>query len=71
MGRIRRNGIETKERTEVPTASRSKKRPVSPLKTMVETLDQNKALNPKAANGNAVAVPRLSGKFDAAREKRC
>lgn len=57
-----------KERTDVPMARRSKKRPVSPLKTKVEMLDQNNALNPKAANGNAVAVPRLSGKLDAAIE---
>lgn len=33
---------------------------------IVETLDQNKALNPKAAIGNAVAVPRWWGKLDAA-----
>jgi len=33
---------------------------------MVETVDQKNALNPKAAKGNAVAVPRWSGKLDAA-----
>lgn len=33
---------------------------------IVETVDQKKALRPKAAKGNAVAVPRWSGKFEAA-----
>ena len=37
------------------------------MKTIVEILDQNKALNTNAASGNAVAVPRFSGKLEAAR----
>jgi hypothetical protein len=32
----------------------------------VEMLDQKRALNPKAASGKAVAVPRWSGKLEAA-----
>jgi hypothetical protein len=50
----------------VPSASNRRNRPVSSLKAMVETVDQKNALNPKAARGNAVAVPRWSGKLDAA-----
>ena len=39
---------------------------MSSLKAKDDTVDQKKALNPKAARGNAVAVPRWSGKLDAA-----
>ena len=66
LGRIRRNGIEAKDRIEVPRARSRRKRPVSSLKMRVDRLDQNSALSPKAAIGKAVAVPRWSGKFDAA-----
>jgi hypothetical protein len=58
--------MEQKERTDVPIAKRRRNRPVSSLKTRVEMLDQKRALNPKAASGKAVAVPRWSGKFEAA-----
>lgn len=50
----------------MPSAKSRRKRPVSSLKAKVDTLDQNKALSPKAASGNAVAVPRWSGKLVAA-----
>lgn len=65
-GRIRRNGIEIRFRIQVPRANKRRKRPVSSLKRTLDIVDQKKALKPKAANGNAVAVPRCSGKFDAA-----
>lgn len=57
-GSIRRNGIDVRVRTKVPRASNKRKRPVSPLKKTEETDDQKKALRPRAARGNAVAVPR-------------
>lgn len=67
LARIRRKGIEQKDKTEVPSAKSKRKRPVSSLKRSVEMLDQNSALSPNAASGKAVAVPRWSGKLDAAR----
>ena len=63
---MRIRGIETNVNKDVPTASNKRKRPVSPLKKIDDKLDQNKALRPKAAIGKAVAVPRCSGKFEAA-----
>jgi hypothetical protein len=66
LARMRRNGIEQKDKIEVPSARSKRKRPVSSLKMRVEMLDQNSALRPKAANGKAVAVPRCSGKLHAA-----
>jgi hypothetical protein len=36
----------------------------------VEILDQNRALRPKAASGKAVAVPRCSGKLEAAESQQ-
>lgn len=66
-GKIRRNGMDTSARIEVPQARSRRKAPVSSLKTRVETLDQNNALSPKAAKGKAVAVPRWSGKLEAAK----
>lgn len=65
-GKIRSIGIETRFKIDVPRANNNKNRPVSSLKMSVETVDQKKALRPNAAKGNAVAVPRWSGKFDAA-----
>ena len=59
-------GIDTTVSSDVPTASVNRNRPVSPLKKADDILDQNKALSPNPAMGNAVAVPRWSGKFDAA-----
>lgn len=53
-------------KAKVPSASNRRNRPVSSLKAKDDTVDQKKALNPKAARGNAVAVPRWSGKLDAA-----
>jgi hypothetical protein len=64
MSRI--NGTERKFRREVPTASKRRKRPTSPWNRIVDVVDQKKALSPNAAKGNAVAVPRCSGKFVAA-----
>jgi hypothetical protein len=64
MSRI--NGTERKFRREVPTASKRRKRPTSPWNRIADVVDQKKALRPKAARGNAVAVPRCSGKFVAA-----
>lgn len=49
---------ETRTIIEVPSARRRRKRPVSSLKARLDTVDQKKALSPKAARGNAVAVPR-------------
>lgn len=51
---------------QVPIASKRRNRPVSSLKMIADMVDQKKALRPKAARGNAVAVPRCVGKFDAA-----
>ena len=65
-GSIRIRGIETNVNEDVPTASNKRNRPVSPLKKVDDRVDQNKALSPKAAIGKAVAVPRCSGKFEAA-----
>lgn len=58
--------MEQNARIDVPRASRRRKRPVSSLKMNVDTFDQKSALSPNAASGNAVAVPRCSGKFEAA-----
>ena len=58
--------MDTRFRADVPIASSRRKSPVSSLNRIDERVDQKKALKPKAARGNAVAVPRWSGKFDAA-----
>lgn len=60
-------GKETRFMTEVPRDSRRRNRPGSPLNRTADNVDQKKALRPNAARGNAVAVPRCSGKFVAAR----
>lgn len=60
-------GKETRFMTEVPRDSRRRNRPASPLNKIADKVDQKKALSPNAARGNAVAVPRCSGKFVAAR----
>jgi hypothetical protein len=60
------NGTERKFRRDVPTASKRRKRPTSPWNRIADVVDQKKALRPNAAKGNAVAVPRCSGKFVAA-----
>lgn len=52
---------------QVPIASKRRNRPVSSLKMTADMVDQKNALRPKAAKGNAVAVPRCVGKFDAAK----
>lgn len=65
-GMIRRNGIEMRFKKKVPSANSRRNRPVSSLKMAVDNEDQKKALKPKAAKGKAVAVPRWSGKLDAA-----
>ena len=57
-GRMRRNGIDAKVKQQVPSANSKRNRPVSPLKMIVDTVDQKRALRPKAARGNAVADPR-------------
>ena len=51
-------GVDTKDKIEVPRASRRRNAPVSSLKAIVDTVDQKKALRPNAARGKAVAVPR-------------
>lgn len=65
-GMRRRKGIEMRVSTKVPNASSNRNRPVSSLKISDDMVDQKNALNPKAASGNAVAVPRWSGKLVAA-----
>jgi hypothetical protein len=57
-GMIRRKGMEMRFRRQVPRANRRRNLPISSLKIKDETLDQKKALRPKAAKGKAVAVPR-------------
>lgn len=59
-------GMDTRFRMQVPIASKRRNRPVSSLKMTADMVDQKNALRPKAAKGNAVAVPRCVGKFDAA-----
>jgi hypothetical protein len=49
----------------VPHANNIKKSPVSPEKTNCEKMEKKNALNPKAAKGNAVAVPLWCGQFNA------
>lgn len=65
-GMTRRNGIEMRVKEKVPSANRRRNRPVSSLKMAVDSVDQKNALKPKDAKGNAVAVPRWSGKLVAA-----
>ena len=55
---MRIKGIATNVSKDVPTARIKRNRPVSPLKKIDDMLDQNKALSPRPAMGNAVAVPR-------------
>jgi hypothetical protein len=50
----------------VPMASNSKNLEVLCGKKIPETPVKKKALNPKAARGNAVAVPRCLGQLSAA-----
>lgn len=59
-------GVEKRLIREVPRASMRRNRPVSPWNRTADIVDQKKALRPNAARGNAVAVPRCSGKFVAA-----
>jgi len=49
----------------VPHAKRNKKCPVFPGITNWANIEKKKALNPNAAKGNAVAVPRWCGQFNA------
>lgn len=60
-------GKDTRFMIDVPRDSKRRNWPASPLNRIADKVDQNKALNPNAARGNAVAVPRCSGKFVAAR----
>lgn len=57
-GRTRRKKKDIKVRPNVPEANSIKKSPVSPERINCEKIEKTKALNPKAAKGNAVAVPR-------------
>lgn len=50
---------------EVPTDSSMRKALVSPSKKTAPSVEKKKALRPKAAMGNAVAVPRWCGQFSA------
>jgi hypothetical protein len=59
-------GVEKRLIRDVPKASMRRNRPVSPWNRTADIVDQKKALRPNAARGNAVAVPRCSGKFVAA-----
>lgn len=63
---IRRKGIETRVKKNAPSANSKRNRPVSSWKISEDIVDQKNALRPNAANGKAVAVPRWSGKLDAA-----
>ena len=63
---IRRKGIETIVKKNVPSANSKRNRPVSSWKIRDDIVDQKNALRPKAASGKAVAVPRWSGKLEAA-----
>jgi hypothetical protein len=49
----------------VPAANSMRKALVSPLKNTLPMREKKKALRPKAASGNAVAVPRWCGQFRA------
>lgn len=62
---MRRNGNASNGSRTVPVARRMRKLSV-PAGISSAIAAKNIALNPKAANGKAVAVPRDSGKFRAA-----
>lgn len=65
-GYTRRKKKEMKTSPNVPDARSIKKSPTSPGAKTVEIEEKKNAERPKAASGNAVAVPRWCGQFNAA-----
>jgi hypothetical protein len=65
-GTTRRKKNETKTMPNVPTESMRRNLAVSSGKATEESCEKMNALRPKAARGNAVALPRCSGQFSAA-----
>lgn len=69
-GKDRGMSLTKKEHTNrmagVPIDNNKRNCPVLSGKANAERVEKKKALNPKAAKGKEVAVPRWSGKLDAA-----
>jgi hypothetical protein len=64
-GTVLRKSIPTNTSVVAPIASNSRYAEVSSGNNKAENVVQKNALNPKALNGNAVAVPLFCGQFSA------